>query len=77
MTTPEAVDELGFARVDLGRGRRRGHPEAVFCEGKTTAEVVAIARSLTGAGATNVLATRASRETLHALRAAFPGKRVF
>lgn len=73
MTTPEAVDELGFARVDLGRGRRRGHPEAVFCEGKTTAEVVAIARSLTGAGATNVLATRASRETLHALRAAFPG----
>ncbi|TDB93518.1 nickel pincer cofactor biosynthesis protein LarB [Actinomadura sp. 7K534] len=73
MTTPDAVAELGFARVDLGRSRRRGHPEAVFCEGKTTAEVVAIAESLTGAGATNVLATRASAETLRALRAAFPG----
>ncbi|GAA4239683.1 nickel pincer cofactor biosynthesis protein LarB [Actinomadura meridiana] len=69
----DAVDELGFARVDIGRGRRRGHPEAVYCEGKTVAEVVAIAESLIGSGATNVLATRASRETLDALRAAFPG----
>ncbi|MFG2086979.1 AIR carboxylase family protein [Spirillospora sp. NPDC048824] len=67
------VDELGFARVDIGRGRRRGHPEAVFCEGKTTAEVVAIAESLTRAGATNVLATRATARTLLALRTAFPG----
>lgn len=74
MTTAEtAVDELGFARVDLGRGRRRGHPEAIYCEGKTVAEVVAIARSLVGSGAENVLATRASAETLGALRAAFPG----
>ena len=72
-TGTDAVDELGFARVDIGRGRRRGHPEAVFCEGKTTAEVVAIAESLTGAGAVNVLATRASAETLRALRASFSG----
>ncbi|MFC4052552.1 1-(5-phosphoribosyl)-5-amino-4-imidazole-carboxylate carboxylase [Actinomadura syzygii] len=69
----DAVEELGFARVDIGRGRRRGHPEAVYCEGKTVAEVVAIARSLVGSGAENVLATRASDETLGALRAAFPG----
>ncbi|MFI0366281.1 AIR carboxylase family protein [Actinomadura sp. 1N219] len=67
------VDELGFARVDIGRGRRRGHPEAVYCEGKTVAEVVAIAESLIGSGAVNVLATRADAETLDALRAAFPG----
>lgn len=73
MTSPDAIDELGFARVDIGRGRRRGHPEAVFCEGKTTTEIVAIAESLTGAGAANVLATRASPETLLALRTAFPG----
>ncbi|TYB49590.1 AIR carboxylase family protein [Actinomadura chibensis] len=79
MTSPttsapaDAVEELGFARVDIGRGRRRGHPEAVYCEGKTVAEVVAIARSLVGSGAENVLATRASAETLGALRAAFPG----
>ncbi|TDB87182.1 1-(5-phosphoribosyl)-5-amino-4-imidazole-carboxylate carboxylase [Actinomadura sp. KC216] len=67
------VDELGFARVDIGRGRRRGHPEAIYCEGKTVAEVVAIAESLIGSGAVNVLATRAGKETLDALRAAFPG----
>ncbi|RFS87191.1 1-(5-phosphoribosyl)-5-amino-4-imidazole-carboxylate carboxylase [Actinomadura spongiicola] len=71
--TGEAVEELGFARVDIGRGRRRGHPEAVYCEGKTVAEVVAIAESLIGSGATNVLATRANRETRDALRSAFPG----
>ncbi|QKW38675.1 nickel pincer cofactor biosynthesis protein LarB [Actinomadura sp. NAK00032] len=66
------MSELGFARVDLDRGRRRGYPEAVFCEGKTVPEVVAIAASLVGAGTANVLATRASAATLAALADAFP-----
>ena len=66
------MSDLGFARVDLDRGRRRGYPEAVFCEGKTVPEVVAIAASLVGSGAANVLATRASTATLAALTDAFP-----
>ncbi|SNS92555.1 hypothetical protein SAMN05443665_1012117 [Actinomadura meyerae] len=64
--------DLGFARVDVDRGRRRGHPEAVFCEGKTVPEVVAIAANLVESGAANVLATRASTAALAALADAFP-----
>ena len=33
--------DLGFARVDLHRSLRHGVPEAVFCPGKTPAQVVA------------------------------------
>ncbi|HEX2314961.1 MAG TPA: nickel pincer cofactor biosynthesis protein LarB [Thermomonospora sp.] len=74
--TGTAFEDLGFARVDLDRVRRRGHPEAIFCQGKTPREVVSIAASLVGAGGVNVLATRASRATLDALRAAFPDARI-
>ena len=34
------------ADLDLGRGARRGYPEAVFCEGKTAEQVRAIAARL-------------------------------
>src|SRR5207247_7458154 len=62
------VDDLGFARVDLHRSLRHGVPEAVFCEGKTPAQVVAIARRL-AAGHDNVLATRADAAAVAALQA--------
>ena len=62
------VDDLGFARVDLHRSLRHGVPEAVFCEGKTPAQVVAIARRL-AAGHDNVLATRADAAAVAALEA--------
>ena len=32
--------------MDLDRATRRGYPEAVFCEGKTTDQIVAIAQEL-------------------------------
>jgi NCAIR mutase (PurE)-related protein len=35
-------DDLGFAKVDLHRALRAGAAEAVFCPGKTPAQVVAI-----------------------------------
>lgn len=38
-------EDLGFASLDHHRSLRQGFPEVVFCEGKTTAQVVAIARS--------------------------------
>src|SRR4029453_10646317 len=50
------VDDLGFARVDLHRSLRHGVPEAVFCQGKTPAQVVAIASRLPP-GHANVLST--------------------
>jgi pyridinium-3,5-biscarboxylic acid mononucleotide synthase len=54
----EGFESLGFARVDTDRDRRQGAPEAILAQGKTPAEVAAIARSLLDSGATSVLATR-------------------
>lgn len=58
---------LGFARVDLERGRRCGLPEVIFCPGKTPQQVSRIMTAMTEAGQ-NVLATRATREMFEAIR---------
>ncbi len=50
-------EDLGFARLDHHRSLRNGFPEVVFGAGKTTEQVVAIARQLAAAGG-NVLVTR-------------------
>lgn len=63
--------DLGFARLDIGRMARRGRPEAIFCERKTTAQIVAIARELADAGQ-NVLLTRIAPEAAEAVRDIFP-----
>ena len=60
------VEDLGFARVDLHRSLRHGVPEAVFCEGKTPEQVVAIVRRLAESH-DNVLATRAAPDVVAAL----------
>jgi len=62
------VEDLRFARVDLHRSLRHGVPEAVFCQGKTPEQVVAIARRL-AADHDNVLCTRVGAEVAEALRA--------
>ncbi len=59
--------DLAFARVDLHRALRHGVPEAVFCPGKTPAQVVAIVERL-AAHHDNVLATRTTPEVVEALR---------
>jgi NCAIR mutase (PurE)-related protein len=66
-----AQEDLGFARVDLDRVRRRGYPEAILAAGKTSAEILTIARSLVRSGASNVLVTRASGEELAMLASSF------
>lgn len=66
------VRELGFARLDPHRELRQGAPEAVFGEGKSTAQVTAIVAALLDAGAGSVLVTRASREMRAAVLDAVP-----
>lgn len=39
-------EDIGFASLDHHRSFRQGFPEVVLCEGKTSAQVVAITRSL-------------------------------
>jgi hypothetical protein len=62
-------EDLRFAKVDLHRALRAGAPEAVFCQGKTPEQVVAIVSRLAAHHA-NVLATRATPEVATAMAAA-------
>jgi len=64
-------EQLPFATVDHHRALRCGHPEVVFCPGKTVEQVVEIARRL-AQNEGRVLATRASAQQIEALRGAFP-----
>ncbi len=63
-------EELPFARIDHHRALRQGHPEVVFCEGKTVEQVVDIADRLVAANG-GFLGTRADERMAAALRARF------
>ena len=67
---PSFVD-LGFARVDTDRHRRRGFPEVIYCEGKTAADVLAISKTIMAEHGV-LLATRASEEQFALLAKEFP-----
>ncbi len=66
------VEDLGFARLDTHRELRLGMPEAVYAEGKTREQVLAIARRLLESTTSPVLVTRAAPETGAALEQTFP-----
>ncbi|MGA1310062.1 MAG: AIR carboxylase family protein, partial [Gemmatimonadaceae bacterium] len=65
------VEDLGFATVDTHRALRQGYPEVVFGQGKTPAQVVAIAERLATSG-DGFLVTRAEPAVQSALAARFP-----
>jgi len=56
-------------RLDLDRSRRIGMPEAIYCQGKTTAQCVTIVEELLAAGTTGdaIVATRATPEQFDVL----------
>lgn len=66
------VEDLGFAQLDTHRELRQGIPEAIYAEGKTSEQVVAIAQRLVGSTTSSVLATRVSDDTAAALLTEFP-----
>ena len=63
---------LDFAHIDHHRELRRGYGEAIFCAGKTAAQVVEIGRRMVAGGHTNVLATRAEPALLGELERSLP-----
>jgi len=66
------TEQLDFAQLDHHRALRQGHPEVVFCGGKTVDQVVTICRRLAAASGT-FLGTRATAEQAAALAAEFSG----
>lgn len=63
--------DLGFANIDYARLSRCGFPEAVYCEGKTVAQIRRIAREML-AHEKFLLLTRLSEATYRILKKAFP-----
>lgn len=63
--------DIDFAKLDIGRQRRRGCSEAVFCECKTNEQLIKIFDEFKKQGQ-NVLGTRASTEQADALKEVFP-----
>jgi pyridinium-3,5-biscarboxylic acid mononucleotide synthase len=64
--------DMGFARLDTHREFRQGLPEAIYSEGKTADQVVAIAQRLIETTTGPVLATRIDEAKASALLARFP-----
>jgi NCAIR mutase (PurE)-related protein len=64
-------EDLGFAKVDHHRSLRTGFPEVIFCQGKSSEQVVEILKRLAERNPV-VLATRADEATYEAVREAVP-----
>ena len=60
-------ESLSYATIDHHRALRQGHPEVVFCEGKTVEQVVGICRRLAEVNG-SFLGTRASEAQADALQ---------
>lgn len=63
--------DLGYAMIDHHRAHRTGHPEVIYCEGKTTEQVVGIVTHMLSKGS-NILATRASESLFEAVNEVCP-----
>ena len=64
-------EDLGFAKVDHHRSLRTGFPEVIFCQGKSSEQVVEILKRLAERNPV-VLATRADEAIYEAVRKAVP-----
>ena len=69
MGLEKVVADAPFARPDFDRAARQGAGEVIYGEGKTAAQVAAIARALIEAGQPRVLATRVEAEKAAAVEA--------
>ena len=64
-------EDLDFAKVDHARELRRGTPEVVFGQGKTTSQILQISRSILKNGS-NLLITRLPAEAYEDLKKHLP-----
>lgn len=63
--------DLGFAKVDIDRLRRRGFPEVIYCPGKTKEEIKRIARQIINKKQI-LLLTKLNKKAFTYLKKAFP-----
>ncbi|MEJ6952339.1 nickel pincer cofactor biosynthesis protein LarB [Natronospora cellulosivora (SeqCode)] len=63
--------DIGIAKIDHDRNKRRGFPEVVLAEGKTPEQVAEIMKVLAD-NHDNIMATRASEEVYQAVKGVLP-----
>lgn len=63
--------DIGFAKVDTDRCKRRGYPEVVYCPGKTRQQIKSIAKELLRKNK-QVLLTKVTEEIYGDLKKAIP-----
>jgi NCAIR mutase (PurE)-related protein len=68
--------DLGFAKVDLHREKRKGFPEVIFCEGKTKRQIVDITAKIKHYN-NKVLLTRVSAQCAKSLKRKYPTGRFY
>jgi pyridinium-3,5-biscarboxylic acid mononucleotide synthase len=61
--------DLGHAKIDTHRAIRTGFPEVIYCEGKTTRQIIEIIKKMI-LNHSNIMATRASLEVFKAVKKA-------
>jgi NCAIR mutase (PurE)-related protein len=74
MASKSGFCDLGFAKVDLDRQKRRGFSEVVFCPGKTRQHIKKITRSLVK-DKQQLLLTKLDKDTFDYLKKSFPALR--
>jgi NCAIR mutase (PurE)-related protein len=67
----EGFCDLGFAKVDIDRQRRRGFSEVIYCSGKTKEQLKEITRELLK-NKQNLLLTKLEKDVFNYLKKSFP-----
>ncbi len=71
LTKLNGYNDLGYAKIDYDRKRRKGYPEVIFCQGKTAGQAAGIIRDMRDHGQ-DVLGTRVDKEMYEDLKKDFP-----
>jgi len=71
MPLGQACLDLGYAKIDLERKKRRGFPEVVFCPGKNKSQLLGIIKAFIQSRQ-NCLLTKLEQETYNYLRNFLP-----
>lgn len=69
-------EDLGFARVDHHRSLRKGFPEVIWGEGKTSSQITSIMKQMKKKGQ-NILITRLEEKKAKAIQKVFPKSRYY
>jgi len=64
-------EDLGFAKIDTHRALRKGFPETLFCQGKTTSQILTILESMAKRDH-SILATKANKKIFTAVKKIYP-----